>query len=138
MNVFATFVLTKLDTARIRRVGKVIFSQVCPFTRGGGLPQSQVLSQVSGPRSFLGGTPSPRFFPRSLLPVPFPAGVPLPPRQNSRSSTCYAAGGMPLVVTQEDFLVFYLFCKFFYWLTQFTKQREIISVWMNYFLPPLC
>ena len=31
--------------------------------------------------------------------------VPPPLRQNSRASTCYAAGGMPLAVTQEDYLV---------------------------------
>ena len=30
---------------------------------------------------------------------------PPPPRQNSRACTCYAVGGMPLAVTQEDFLV---------------------------------
>ena len=29
----------------------------------------------------------------------------LPGRQNSRANTCYAAGGMPLAFTQEDFLV---------------------------------
>ena len=29
---------------------------------------------------------------------------PPPPRQNSRANTCYAAGGMPLAFTQEDFL----------------------------------
>ena len=36
-------------------------------------------------------------------------GYPPPPpprqKQNSRASTCYAAGGTPLGVTQEDFLV---------------------------------
>ena len=41
-------------TARIRRKGNV-FTGVCSFTPG--VPQSQVLSQVSGPRSFLEGTP---------------------------------------------------------------------------------
>ena len=74
--------------------------------------------------------PSPRFFPRSLVKGPFQGvpqswlgdililargypragypqdrtGVP-PPGQNSRKSTCYVAGGMPLAFTQEDFLV---------------------------------
>ena len=34
-------------------------------------------------------------------------GVPPPPsmRQSSKASTCYAAGGVPLAFTQEDFLV---------------------------------
>ena len=118
----------------------------------------------TGVRPFtLWGYPSPRYFPRSLVPGPFlgrgvypspgrcgtqsqvggtpvPAarvpqdsgiplsrtrgtpiqdgtGVPPPPvrtglrypsppaDQDSRASTCYAAGGMPLAVTQEDFLV---------------------------------
>ena len=36
-------------------------------------------------------------------------GTPPPPiRQSSIASTCYAAGGVPLALTQEDFLVFYL------------------------------
>ena len=30
-------------------------------------------------------------------------GTPPPPRQNSRASTCYVAGGMPLAFMQEDF-----------------------------------
>ena len=70
------------------------------------------------------GYPSPRFFPRSLVPSPFPLGYPSPgwgdwvphwpgqdgvppfhPGQNSRANTCYAAGGMALVFTQEDCLV---------------------------------
>ena len=62
-------------TARIRRMGKVLVSQVSVLPNGGGvypsarffprslvpgpfwgIPQSQVLSLVSHPRSFLGGT----------------------------------------------------------------------------------
>ena len=33
-------------------------------------------------------------------------------RQNSRANTCYAAGGMPLGVTQEDLLVYIYFSVF--------------------------
>ena len=33
-------------------------------------------------------------------------GTPTPMRQSSIASTCYAAGGVPLAFTQEDFLVF--------------------------------
>ena len=89
-----------------------------------GVPQSQVLSQVSGPRSFPRGYPNPgQRVPQDRVPsdqarteVPSPpppgTGV-LPartgPRQNSRVSTCYVVGGMPLVVTQEHFLVFKIF-----------------------------
>ena len=119
-------------------MGKVIFSQVCVHSQG--VPQSQVLSQGSGTRSFPGGTPvltgrgtpvPDRGYPRTgVLPgqdrtqvppgqdrtwVPpgqDSTGVPpqgqdwgTPPPPNSRASTCYTAGGMPLVVTQDDFLV---------------------------------
>ena len=58
------------------------------------------------------GYPSPRFFPRSLVPgsflgYPIPGqvrmGYPLPLGQNSRASTCYAAGGVPLAFTQDNF-----------------------------------
>ena len=70
-----------------------VFTGVCLSTGGGGtpipgsfpglwsqvlsrgLPESQVLSQVSGPRSFPGGYLSPRFFPRSLVPGPFQGGT---------------------------------------------------------------
>ena len=72
-------------TALIRRMEKVMFS-VCPPPWGGGypslrffpmslvpdsfqgVPQSHVLSKVSGPGPVQGGYPSPRFFPRSLGP----------------------------------------------------------------------
>ena len=56
------------------------FTGVCPFTGGGGgVPQSHVLSLVSGPRSFLRGHPSPRFFLLSLVPGPFwGRGYPVP------------------------------------------------------------
>ena len=90
----------------------------------------QVLSLISGPRSFPGGTPVPAMgYPspagegytspsrRSILVGGTPClglGYPLawtgvPPswdlRQYRRASTCYAASGTPLAVTQEDFLV---------------------------------
>ena len=74
--------------------GKVMFSQVCVRSQGGGggVPQSHVLSQVTGPRSFLGDTPV------------LARGVPHPWPGDSRASTCYTARGMPLAITQEDFL----------------------------------
>ena len=38
-------------------------------------------------------------------------GIPPPSApQNRRASTCYATGGTPLAVTQEDFLVFRCLC----------------------------
>ena len=90
-------------TARIRRMfvcprGEVlqsdVLSQVTSPRSFLGVPQSQVVSQVTGPRSFLGGGstpvpcsfpghwsqvlsweyPSPRFFPRLLVPGPLSGG----------------------------------------------------------------
>ena len=64
---------------------------VCP-RGGGGTNQDSTPSQdwVPPPRPGQG-------YPR--------AGSGVPPRQKSRASTCYAADGMPLGVTQEDFFV---------------------------------
>ena len=107
-----------LITARIQRMGKVQFRQVCICTHWGGgavpgsfpglwsrvlskvlsggypspkffrrsllsgpfweVPQSQVLSQVSVPRSFLGGTPVPGSFPGLWFQV-LSGGTPVPP-----------------------------------------------------------
>ena len=88
------------------------------------VPQLQVLSQVLS-----GGYPSPgwgggnmnRFSPApsrsgwglgtprpvqdAIPPVQVRMGYRRPPGQNSRASICYAACGMPLEFTQDDFLV---------------------------------
>ena len=48
----------KWTRACIQRMEKILFSQVSVCSHQGGVPQSQVLSQVTGPRSFL-GYPSP-------------------------------------------------------------------------------
>ena len=79
-----------------------------------GVPPSQV--QVGGyPIQLMGGTlPRSRWegYPIQLTGVPHPAnGEVLPqaggtPHQGSMACTCYAAGGMPLAFTQEDFLVY--------------------------------
>ena len=128
----AVSAITFIFTARIGRMGKVMFSQVSVRSQVRGIPQSQVLSQVFGPRSFprgepeswLGRYPSPDQgggVPQDRIPpwpgqdwgtpqlgLGYPASwdwvrpPPRPPRQNSRASTC----GMPLAVTQEDFPVF--------------------------------
>ena len=87
--VHANFLISTflVITTRIRMMGKVLFSQVsvCPHP-GKGVPQSQVFSQVTGSRSFPGGIPvlgpfwgypSPRFFPRSLVPGSL-GGTPVP------------------------------------------------------------
>ena len=98
-----------------------------------------------------GGYPSPRFFPRSLVPGPF-KGVPqdgvLPvrsgqirtpqpgqgrvppsPRQNSRANTCYATGGMPLAFTQEDFLFLFGFPIFLFSLLVCMIYCELKICW---------
>ena len=61
------------------------------------------------PQPGMGYPPGPGmgYPPRPGIGSPFPQtwdGVP-PPRQVSIANTCYAAGGMPLAFTQEDFLV---------------------------------
>ena len=127
-------------------MGKVIFSQVsiCSHHRGK-IPQSHVLSQVSGPRAFprripqfcwgrypqswLEVCPSPKWevpqswgvsksqeegtqglgYPKSGQDWGSPlvrTGLGYSPSQDNRVSTCYAADGMPLPVTQEDFFVY--------------------------------
>ena len=54
---------------RIRRMGKVLFHGCMSVHRRE--HKSQVLSQVFGPKSFLGEYPSPMFFPWSLVLGPF-------------------------------------------------------------------
>ena len=77
-------------------MGKVMFS-VCP-PPGGEVPQSQVLSKVSGTWSFPEGYPSPTCrggYSSSGWGTPVRAKGEVPQSwQNSRESTCYAAGGM--------------------------------------------
>ena len=125
-------------TARIRRMREGNSFSLCvsshldrggtPFSwQGGGYP-FQRLDGGGTPFSGLGmgGTPS------SWCGVPFPgldgggtpswgvphlgrayplAGEPPPPRQTSTACTCYAAGGVPLAFTQEDFLVLFNFTQ---------------------------
>ena len=92
---------------------KVLFSQVsvCPHPGGTpvpgslpgpfqGVPQSQVLSQVTGPRSFLGGIP---WQGQDGVSPSQDFGPPPPLGQNGRARTCYAVGSMPLAFTQDDF-----------------------------------
>ena len=115
--------------------------------------QSQVLSQVSGPRSWLGGTPVPvggEVSQSQLGRVPQDRGTPKARtglrysqaglrsqllRQNSRASTCYVAGGMPLAVTQEDFLVhsdWSLPCQVTHFIWMF-QVKHTIDISFGYF-----
>ena len=48
----------RILTARIRRMGKVLFSQVCVCPHGGGGTRSPSHHTSTGPMSFPGGTPS--------------------------------------------------------------------------------
>ena len=63
-------------------------------------------------------------------------GYPFPSRDSSIVSTCYAAGGMPLAFTQEDFLVAQNFGNFFaqsekYYLTQSNMKGRLNEVRMK-------
>ena len=80
--------------------------QVSPLTRSG----------WGTPRPGLDGGGYPRYPPRPGLDgVPpdqvWMVGATPPPRQSSIASTCYAAGDVYLAFTQEDFLVYSLFCS---------------------------
>ena len=99
-------------TARIRRMTKGNTFRL--FTPAGGYPHSadgrypHLADQEGGvPPSFLAGMGYP------ILPDWGWDWMGVPPsqvrRQSSRASTCYAAGGMPLAFTQEDFLVLVVF-----------------------------
>ena len=112
-------------TARISKEwGKVLFSQVsvCSHLGEGGTPIRLTLGTpphqdwmgVPPIRTGWGyppvgtgwGTPTCWDW-RGVPPLGLDWGTPPPiRRQNSRVSTCYAAGGMPLAFTQEDFLVY--------------------------------
>ena len=105
-------------TARIRRMGEGTFFSLSVHTCGGGgypisgLRWGGYLVPCPGgyPVPGLGGIPSPRSgggggYPVSGLGGYLISGPGYPPRQISIASSCYAAGGMPLVFTQEDFLV---------------------------------
>ena len=64
----------------------------------GGVPPDQVwMGYPPGPGT---GSPPPR--PGTGYPPPDQVWI----RQSSTASTCYAAGGVPLAFTQEDFLVY--------------------------------
>ena len=89
-----------------------MFSQVFGRSRGGGgYPSPQVLCQVSGPRSFpegthvlTGGKGTPVLAKGYLSPGwGYPLARRVPPETEQQSK--YLPGGMPLAVTQEDFLV---------------------------------
>ena len=101
--------------------GKVMFHFVCSSTGS---------SQVSGPRSFLGGTPVPawgrgcsRGTGVSLvgIVVPLHWTSVSPRRLNRKPSICYAAGGTPLAVRQEDCLVDQ---NYYFWLEVFKVGRR--------------
>ena len=110
----------------------LVLFQVLPAgerRRGGGTTRSLVLPRGGGtwpgqgipPPSQVGtggGTPSlplPRPGPGQGAPPPLPPGPgpaqgvppppPPPPPGDRRASTCYAVGGRPVAVMQEDFLV---------------------------------
>ena len=82
-----------------------VFTGVCLST-GWGYP-----GQGHPPGQDRTGVPPPPVLGLGYSPPPTLAGSGVPPphslprRQNNRASTCYTAGGMPLAVMQENFLV---------------------------------
>ena len=97
--------------------GTPVLAGVVPLSWPGRIPQSQQGPKTGvPPRQDMTGVPpagTGLWYPpvrtgvpptRTGLPLTR-TWVPIPPRQNSRASTCYATGGMRLAVTQEDFLL---------------------------------
>ena len=108
--------------------GECVMGNVCPFTggAGGGTPVpgsfsgeypvpgsfpgpflgggTPVLEGVEVTLSQPGGTPG-QGYPCSKDKTGVPPARTVVPPSPPRASTCYVAGGMPLAVTQEDFLV---------------------------------
>ena len=90
-------------------------SQPKVWMEGGGLPNPRSGWGVPHPRSGQGGG-VPRVLPHHQDGVPPISRMGYPPVQvrigggylnwNSMACTCYAAGGMPLAFTQEEFLVY--------------------------------
>ena len=126
-------------TARIRSMkGRYCFHRCLSVNISGGgvVPRSGLDGRgVPHPRSGQGsgwwlgggwglpGVPPPR--PEMGYPPDLRWGTPPPITQSSIASTCYAAGGVPLVFTQEDFL-FIGFIDFFYFIYfyLFPNRRE--------------
>ena len=118
--------------------GKVIFilGNVCLFTIGwgGGTPNSDLGGGYPFPGLGGGGTPSQVWtgggYPISGLDgggggVSQPGlddGVPCPP-PTCIASTCYAASGMPLAFTQEDFIIIIIFEK--------CDTYKLVFAWIN-------
>ena len=119
VDVHAQWKLYIIFTARVRSTTRGhVFTGVCLLTRRRGLPQSQVFSQVSGPRSFPkgGGTPAsgPMSFPRKL-PHSWPGKYSSPGRGTPSHRTglgyptprtAYAANGTPLAVCSRRTFLF--------------------------------
>ena len=99
-----------------------IFSPAITYGGGGGYPMSGLdRGRVPHPRSRWGGvTPSQvQLGGGGYTRVPpiqdwigyLPVQTPPPPSAISNVNTCYAAGGVPLAFTQEDFLVLRYICS---------------------------
>ena len=94
----------------IRRMGEGNIFSLFTLVEGGGAGGTPSQVQVGGypiPGPGRGGTPS-QVQVGGGYPIPGPGGGGVP-RQSSTASTCYAAGGVPLAFTQEDFLVHNIF-----------------------------
>ena len=85
-----------------------------PIGTGWGYPLSELVGDTPPPLELDGGTPcqdwigvAPTIGTGSPIGTGWGYSSSPPPirKQSSRASTCYAAGGMPFVFTQEDFLV---------------------------------
>ena len=132
IGILASSLYTDIITARIRRMGEGTGGgggYPIPGLVRGGTPSQVWPGGVSGvpphDQVWMGYPPdlgwgTPRTWngvpPRPEMGYPPEPGMGYPPRPGmgyppSIASTCYAAGGMPLAFTQEDFLVFFCINK---------------------------
>ena len=133
-----------------------VFTGVCPFTPGGGVPQSQVLSQVSGRRCFLTRTGAPSSQYRTGVPpsqdrtrVPpwlglgYPSPAPPPKKKTEQQSehllrgrqyaSCVHAGGLSCWwLVRATYVVDGRFFGHFFWKVVGTVRIHVSHVQLPY------
>ena len=91
-----------------------VLARGAPVLARGFSPSSPGQEGVLHPRSGWGGTPHPGLDGLTSTLGQDWMGYPPPIRWSSIANTCYAVGGMPLALTQEEFLVLFWFLSYFH------------------------
>ena len=117
-NVYLAFPWTAFLPPASEGWGKIIFP-VCLSVHTQGVPQIQVLSQVSGSKSFSGGTPD-------LVGGGVPQVRGTPARTSIAPRTGYAVSGIPRAVSLRTFLL-----KFWLHDDSFSTQKYFHLFWVK-------